>query len=155
MAALHQHRCLQHTKSAARQSEQLKSSHIRSMKLTACSGGGIEPSLSCSCSSSNTSKCRAGVLRTIHQERTTNGANVETSPCVAGPCIRQLACPSISRASCSSKRAVAAAAAGKGPIVVIDNYDSFTYNLVQVRAYAASERLQQQLSTCSSNSKRH
>uniref|UniRef100_A0A383W6D7 anthranilate synthase n=1 Tax=Tetradesmus obliquus TaxID=3088 RepID=A0A383W6D7_TETOB len=47
------------------------------------------------------------------------------------PCIRQLACPSISRVSRSSRRAVAAAAAGKGPIVVIDNYDSFTYNLVQ------------------------
>jgi anthranilate/para-aminobenzoate synthase component II len=33
---------------------------------------------------------------------------------------------------------VAAVAAGKGPIVVIDNYDSFTYNLVQVRLHAAA-----------------
>lgn len=28
----------------------------------------------------------------------------------------------------------AAAAAEKGPVVVVDNYDSFTYNLCQVRA---------------------
>lgn len=31
-------------------------------------------------------------------------------------------------------RAAAAAAAEKGPVVVVDNYDSFTYNLCQVCA---------------------
>ncbi|KAF6258030.1 class I glutamine amidotransferase-like protein [Scenedesmus sp. NREL 46B-D3] len=43
---------------------------------------------------------------------------------------QQQACCRFSRLSSSSKRAVAVTA-GTGPIVVIDNYDSFTYNLVQ------------------------
>lgn len=37
----------------------------------------------------------------------------------------------IARPAPCSRRVIAAAA--KGPVVVVDNYDSFTYNLCQVR----------------------
>jgi hypothetical protein len=66
MAALHQHRFLQHTRLAGRQSEQFNVSNSRLLKLTSCSGGGIEPSLSCS--SSNNSTLKAGALRTIDMD---------------------------------------------------------------------------------------
>lgn len=49
---------------------------------------------------------------------------------VVAPSTQRLAVASIRRCR-RPTRAAAAAATGKGPIVVIDNYDSFTYNLCQ------------------------
>lgn len=125
---------------------------------------GYQEELQC-CSSSSSDKpqfpcmCRGRHATPMHANILQNGIKkccnssmvvpADVRPClpISRPVARVSRCRSSSSTRAGSRQQLAAAQA-KGPVVVIDNYDSFTYNLCQVSTWTAVELPRGKLGRC-------